>query len=112
MPEFKKKNLLVVSAGWVTGVVGWQLYVIASRGVSYSDLQPHIPTLGETYRAFMTAITPILPWEIRSEDIQAYLNISLVDTFTLLVIIIVLHFLGLLAVLPLIISLTHFKQIN
>jgi len=111
MPEFKKKNLLVVSAGWVTGVVGWQLYVIASRGVSYSDLQPHIPTLGETYRAFMTAITPILPWEIRSEDIQAYLNISLVDPFTPLVII-VLHFLGLLAVLPLIISLAHFKQIN
>jgi len=111
VPELEKKNLLLVFAGWVVGLVSWQVYVIASGGVSYSDFQPHIPTLEETYRAFMTAITPILPWEIRSEDIQAYLNISLVDPFTPLVII-VLHFLGLLAVLPLIISLAHFKQIN
>ena len=112
VPELEKKNLLLVFAGWVVGLVSWQLYVIASGGVSYSDFQPHIPTLGEIYRAFMTTITPILPWEIRLEDIQAYLNISLFDSFTLLVIIIVLHFLGLLALLPLIMSLAHFKQIN
>jgi len=111
VPELGKKDLLIVFTGWVVGVVSWQVYVVTSGGVSYSDFQPHILTLEETYRAFMTAITPILPWEIRSEDIQAYLNISLVDPFTLLVII-VLHFLGLLAVLPLIISLAHFKQIN
>ncbi len=111
MPKFKKKNLLVVSSGWVTGVVGWQLYVIASGGVSYSDFQPHIPTLEEIYRAFMTAITPVLPWEIHSEDIQAYLNIGLGNSFTFLIVFVV-HFLGLLGILPLIISLTYFKQIN
>jgi len=111
VPKLGKKNLLIVFTGWVVGVVSWQLYVVTSGGVSYSDFQPHIPTLGETYRAFMTTITPILPWEIRSEDIQAYLNISLADSFILLVITIV-HFLGLIAVLPLIISLAHFKQIS
>jgi len=111
VPGLGKKNLLIVFTGWLVGLVIWQLYIIMSGGVSYSDFQPHIPTLGEMYRAFMTAITPILPWEIRSEDIQAYLNISLVDSFTLSVTI-VLHFLGLLALLPLIISLAHFKQIN
>jgi|GEM_PF-1428098 len=111
MPEFKKKNLLIVFCGWVVGLASWQLYVIMSRGTSYSDFQPHIPTLGEVYRAFMTAVTPILPWEIHPEDIQAYLNMNLGNPFTFLVIA-VLHLLGLLGVLPLIASLIRFKQIN
>jgi len=64
MPEFKKKNLLIVFGGWIVGLASWQLYVIMSEGTSYSDFQPHIPTLGEVYRAFMTVVTPILPWEI------------------------------------------------
>ena len=111
VPQLEKKNLLIVFAGWVVGLVSWQLYVIASGGVSYSDFQPHIPTLEEIYRAFMTAITPVLPWEIHSEDIQAYLNIGLGNSFTFLIVFVV-HFLGLLGILPLIISLTHFKEIN
>jgi len=111
VPQLEKKNLLIVFAGWVVGLVSWQLYVIASGGVSYSDFQPHIPTLEEIYRAFMTAITPVLPWEIHSGDIQAYLNIGFGNSFTFLIIIVV-HFLGLLGILPLIISLTHFKEIN
>lgn len=111
MPEFRKKDLLIIFSGWIVGLVSWQLYVMMSGGISYSDFQPHIPTLGEMYRAFMTAISSILPWEIRSGDIQAYLNINLGNSFTLLIIT-ALHFLGLLGILPLIISLIHFKQIN
>jgi len=111
MPEFKRKNLLIVFGGWIVGLASWQLYVIMSEGTSYSDFQPHIPTLGEVYRAFMTAVTPILPWEIHPGDIQAYLNINLGKSFTFLFIAI-LHLLGLLAVLPLVTSLIRFKQIN
>jgi len=62
----------------------------------------------------MTAITPILPWEVRSGDIQAYLNINLGNSFTPLVIA-ALYFLGLLGVLgvlPLIASLIRFKYMN
>jgi len=111
IPEFRKKNLLIIFGGWIAGLVSWQLYIVMSGGISYSDFQPHIPTFKEVYRAFMTAITPILPWEIRSGDIQAYLNINLGNSFTPLVIA-ALHFLGLLRVLPLIASLIRFKQMN
>jgi len=114
IPEFRKKNLLIIFGGWIAGLVSWQLYIVMSGGISYSDFQPHIPTFEEVYRAFMTAITPILPWEVRSGDIQAYLNINLGNSFTPLVIA-ALHFLGLLGVLgvlPLIASLIRFKYMN
>lgn len=109
--ELEKRSLLIAFFGWVAGTAIWQLYVNISRGVSYSDFQPHIPTLGEIYRAFMSVATPILPWEIHSEDVRAYLNMPIGDALTL-ALIIAFHIMGVLAILPVMVSLISFKRVS
>ncbi|MEM2017407.1 MAG: hypothetical protein QW718_07760, partial [Nitrososphaerota archaeon] len=81
-------------------------------GAYYSDFQPHIPSLEEVYRAFMTASTPILPWEISRQDLQTYLHLpEYVDWFTPAIIIVV-HLLAVMVLVPLILSLTHIKDLH
>ena len=69
-PELRKRKFFILMVGWIIGVVSWQLYVNISGGISYSDFQPHTPTIEEIYRAVITTITPILPWEVHPEDIK------------------------------------------
>ena len=111
-PEFRNKKLLTLFFGWITGLIIWQLYVKMSGGLSYSDFQPHLPTLEEFYRAAITTLTPILPWEIRSEDLQAYfIPTTYAPLITNLAVIIVI-LLGLTSLIPMITSLIHFKQVD
>lgn len=110
-PELRKRNFFILIVGWIVGVVSWQLYVNISGGISYSDFQPHTPTIEEIYRAVMTTITPILPWEVHPEDIQAYLGVSFGNSITYLIIL-TLHLLGFLIGLPIILSLIHFKKLS
>ena len=107
--EFNYKNLLIMFFGWIAGFISWQSYVNMSEGMSYSDFQPHIPTFIEIYRSFMTAVTPILPWEISQEDIAAYLTIDLGDLLTFITISVV-HITGFMGVFPIIISLVRLKM--
>jgi len=107
-PEFKSKNLLIMFFGWITGFISWQAYVNMSGGVFYSDFEPHIPTFREMYQALMTAITPVLPWEITSGDIQAYININPGDLLMFLIFIGV-HIVGFMGAAPIVISLIRFK---
>jgi len=111
-PEFRNKKLLTLFFGWITGLIIWQLYVKMSGGLSYSDFQPHLPTLEEFYRAAITTLTPILPWEIRSEDLQAYfIPTTYAPLITNLAVIIVI-LLGLTSLIPMITSLIHYKQVD
>ena len=111
-PEFRNKKLLTPFFGWITGLIIWQLYVKMSGGLSYSDFQPHLPTLEEFYRAAITTLTPILPWEIRSEDLQAYfIPTTYAPLITNLAVIIVI-LLGLTSLIPMITSLIHYKQVD
>ena len=111
-PEFRNKKLLTLFFGWIAGLIVWQLYVKMSGGLSYSDFQPHLPTIEEFYRAAITTLTPILPWEIRSEDLQAYfIPSNFAPLFTNLVTIIVI-LLGIICLIPLISSLIHYRQID
>jgi hypothetical protein len=111
-PESRNKKLLTLFFGWITGLIIWQLYVKMSGGLSYSDFQPHLPTLEEFYRAAITTLTPILPWEIRSEDLQAYfIPTTYAPLITNLAVIIVI-LLGLTSLIPMITSLIHYKQVD
>jgi len=111
-PEFRNKKLLTPFFGWITGLIIWQLYIKMSGGLSYSDFQPHLPTLLEFYRAAITTLTPILPWEIRSEDLQAYfIPTTYAPLITNLAVIIVI-LLGLTSLIPMITSLIHYKQVD
>jgi len=111
-PEFRNKKLLTLFFGWITGLIIWQLYIKMSGGLSYSDFQPHLPTLEEFYRAAITTLTPILPWEIRSEDLQAYfIPTTYAPLITNLAVIIVI-LLGLTSLIPMITSLIHYKQVD
>ncbi len=110
-PELRKRNFFILMVGWIVGVVIWQLYVNISGGISYSDFQPHTPTIEEIYRAVITTITPILPWEVHPEDVQAYLGVSFANSITYLIIL-TLYLLGFLIGLPIILSLIHFKNLS
>ncbi|MEM2731809.1 MAG: hypothetical protein QXK19_07245 [Nitrososphaerota archaeon] len=110
--NFKDKTLLIVFLGWAAGFSIYHLYITLSGGAYYSDFQPHIPSLEEVYRAFMTASTPILPWEISRQDLQTYLHLpEYVDWFTPAIIIVV-HLLAVMVLVPLILSLTHIKDLH
>jgi hypothetical protein len=109
--ELKNTNLLIAFLGYILGLVSWQFYVSLSGGASYSDFQPHIPTAIEAYRALMTTITPILPWEIQPQDILAYVNIPFIGSLHPLIVLSV-HLLGILAFITLLFSLVYFKHVN
>jgi len=109
-PDLKQK-LLIGFLGWAIGLACWQLYVYLSGGVSYSDFQPHIPMASEMYRALMTAITPILPWEIQPQDISAYINIARIDVLHPLIVLCV-HLLAFSVITPIFFSLVHLKHVN
>ena len=110
--NFKDKNLLIVFLGWVAGFSIYHLYITLSGGVYYSDFQLHIPSLEEIYRALMTVSTPVLPWEISPQDLQAYLHISkYIDRLTL-IIRLTIHLLAVMVLVPLILSLTRIRDFH
>lgn len=65
----------IMSAGWGAGLAFYMMFLATSGGVSYSDFQQHIPSLNEVYRAVYSILTPVLPWEVNSDDIRQYLTI-------------------------------------
>jgi hypothetical protein len=111
-PEFRNKKILTPLFGWIIGVIIWQLYVSMSEGKAYSDVDPHLPTKEELYKAIMTTLTPILPWELRLDDLQAYLvpaNFAAPMTNLVGIVVILLGFTGL---VPLLVSLINYKLVN
>jgi len=45
IPEFRKKNLLIIFGGWIAGLVSWQLYIVMSGGyivLRFSTTYPNI----------------------------------------------------------------------
>lgn len=65
---------LLMFCGWIIGLLTYYSYIAMSEGNSYSDFQPHIPTPIESYRAVMTVLSSILPWEITAHDVASYLS--------------------------------------
>jgi len=71
------KDLGLMAAGWLAGMLLYGAFIEVSSGAAYSDLQPHLPSGFEVYAAAMNVLTPILPWEVHREDIASYLPLQL-----------------------------------
>jgi hypothetical protein len=111
-PEFRNKKMLTPLFGWIIGVIIWQLYVSMSEGKAYSVPRPHLPTLEELYKAIITILTPILPWEVRPDDLQAYLvPANFATPMANLVGIVVILF-GFIGLIPLLMSLINYKLVD
>ena len=110
--DFRDKKLFIVFSGWITGFFIYQLYISLSGGVSYSDFQPHIPSLLEVYRAVMIVLTPILPWEVNSEDLQAYLHLSAHIDWLTLIVVVAIHVLAAIVFIPIALSLTRVRDFH
>ena len=111
-PEFRNKKILTPLFGWIIGVIIWQLYVSMSEGKAYSDVYLHLPTKEELYNAIMTTLTPILPWEVHPDDLQAYLvpaNFAAPMTILIGIVVILFGFTGL---VPLLVSLINYKLVD
>jgi hypothetical protein len=111
-PEFRNKKILTPLFGWIIGVIIWQLYVGMSEGKAYSVPRPHLPTLEELYKAIITTLTPILPWEVRPDDFQAYFipaNFAAPMTNFVGIVVILFGFTGL---IPLLMSLINYKLVD
>ena len=73
------RDLGLMAAGWLIGMLLYGMFIKASSGAVYSDFQPHLPSHSEIYAAAMNILTPILPWEIHQEDIISYLPLQIAD---------------------------------
>lgn len=111
--NFKYKNLLMLVLGWIAGLSIYHLYINLSGGVSYSDFQPHIPSLEEVYRAIMRVLTPIIPWEVTLEDLQEYLPLSAsaYGHYLLPILVVVIHLSAVMVLIPMVFSLIHFRTL-
>lgn len=110
--DLRDRKLLIVFLGWIAGFFIYSVYISLSGGVPYSDFQPHIPSLLEVYGAVMRVLTPILPWEVKPEDLQAYLHLSAYVDWLTLIVVVAIHVLAAIVFIPVALSLTRVRGLH
>ncbi|MDW7985856.1 MAG: hypothetical protein RMI88_01385 [Nitrososphaerota archaeon] len=59
----------------------------------------------------MRILTPIIPWEVTFEDLQAYLPLSTYEYYLMPILLIAIHLLAVMVLIPLVFSLVHFREL-
>jgi len=111
-----KSRFLLILGGWVVGVFAYYVYIMVSGGFPYSDFEPHVPGLYEVYRAVMTVLSPILPWEVYVKDVASYLSFlklpSTILSSLTIILQVLLHIFALTLILPILFAFKRFSGVN